>query len=143
SGDVFKPWDQRKLTSNQLQPILQQELARVAGARIVAFQPPPLPGAFGLPVQFIIQTTEPFTRLNDVAREFLDAATKSGMFIFIDTELKVDLPQSVVKIDRDKTAQLGLKMSRVVRALSSMMGGAYVSYFRPAERTYKVTRQVQ
>jgi len=143
SGDVFKPWDQRKLTSNQLQPMLQQELARVAGARIVAFQPPPLPGAFGLPVQFIIQTTEPFTRLNDVAREFLDAATKSGMFIFIDTDLKVDQPQSVVTIDRDKTAQLGLKMSDVGGALASMLGGGYVNYFSLAGRSYKVIPQVQ
>src|SRR5262249_53036802 len=67
--DVLKPWDQRKLTTVQLQPMLQQELAQVAGARIVAFQPPPLPGSFGLPVQFVIQTTDPFERLNEVARE--------------------------------------------------------------------------
>jgi len=123
-GDVFKPWDQRKLTTVQLQPMLQQELAEVAGARTVVFQPPPLPGSFGLPVQFVIQTTDPFERLNDVAHEFLDGAVKSGMFIFLDTDLKLDLPQAVVTIDRDKTAQLGLKMSDVGGNLAAMLGAA-------------------
>ena len=142
-GDVFTPWDKRKLTTNQLQPTLQQELAQVAGARIVAFQPPPLPGSFGLPIQFVIQTTDPFERLNEVAREFLDAATKSGMFIFIDTDLRFDLPQVVVNIDRDKTAQLGLRMSDVGGSLAAMLGGGYVNYFSLAGRSYKVIPQVQ
>jgi multidrug efflux pump len=142
-GDVFKPWDQRKLTSNALQPMLQQDLTKVAGARIVAFQPPPLPGSIGLPVQFVIQTTEPFERLNDVAQEFLNAATKSGMFIFLDTDLKLDLPQAEVTIDRDKTAQLGLKMSDVGTSLATMLGGGYVNYFSLAGRSYKVIPQVQ
>jgi multidrug efflux pump len=142
-GDVLKPWDQRTLTTNQLQPTLQQELTQVAGARIVAFQPPPLPGSFGLPVQFVIQTTDPFERLNDVAHEFLDAAVKSGMFIFLDTDLKLDLPQAVVTIDRDKTAQLGLKMSDVGSSLAAMLGGGYVNYFSLAGRSYKVIPQVQ
>jgi multidrug efflux pump len=142
-GDVYKPWDQRKLTTNQLQPVLQQDLAQVAGARIVAFQPPPLPGSFGLPIQFVIQTTEPFERLNEVAQEFLDAVVKSGMFIFIDTDLKLDLPQTVVTIDRDKTAQLGLKMSDVGGSLAAMLGGGYVNYFSLAGRSYKVIPQVQ
>ena len=42
---------------------------------------------------------------------------KSGMFMFFDTDLKYDLPQSVIEIDRDKAAQLGLTMSQVGTAL--------------------------
>ena len=62
-------------------------------------------------VQFVIVTTDPFERLNEVARQFLQQSLQSGMFIFLDTDLKIDNPQSTVAIDRDKTAQLGLKMS--------------------------------
>ncbi len=143
AGNVFKPWDQRKRTTNELQPVFQQELSHIAGARIVAFQPPPLPGSVGLPVQFVIQTTESFERLNDIAQEFLQEAVKSGMFIFLDADLKVDLPQSVVTIDRDKTAQLGLKMSDVGGSLAAMLGGGYVNYFSLSGRSYKVIPQVQ
>ena len=143
AGDVFTPWDQRQLTTKVLEPTLQRELGKIAGARTVAFQPPPLPGSMGLPVQFVIETTDPFERLNDVAREFLDAAVKSGMFIFLDTDLKLDLPQAVVTIDRDKTAQLGLRMSDVGASMAAMLGGAYVNYFSLSNRSYKVIPQVQ
>ncbi len=143
AGMVLKPWDERKSTTNQLQPILQQEVSQVAGERIVAFQPPPLPGSIGLPVQFVIGTTEPFQRLNEIAQQFLQDALKSGMFIFLDCDLKVDNPQVNVTIDRDKTAQLGLKMSDVGGALASLLGGGYVNYFSMSGRSYKVIPQVQ
>ncbi len=143
AGLVFKPWDQRKRTSNDIQPILQQQLGGIAGAKIVAFQPPPLPGAFGLPVQFILGTTQDFGRLNEVAQQFLQDALKSGLFIFLDSDLKIDQPQSTVEIDRDKTSQLGLKMSDVGAAMTSMLGGGYVNYFSIDGRSYKVIPQVQ
>jgi multidrug efflux pump len=143
AGIVLKPWDRRAMTSNQLQPIIQQEVARIAGAQVVAFQPPPLPGSNGLPVQFVINTTGAFEQLNEVAQTFLQEATKSGMFIFLNTDLKIDQPQSTVVIDRDKASQLGLRMSDIGSALSSMLGGGYVNYFGLDGRSYKVIPQVQ
>src|SRR5208282_900007 len=143
AGLVLKPWDQRKRTSNDIQPELQQKVNQIAGVKVVAFQPPPLPGSFGLPVQFVIGTTEPFGRLNEVSQQFLQQALASGMFIFLDSDLKVDNPQSTVVIDRDKTALLGLKMSDVGSALSAMLGGGYVNYFDLDGRSYKVIPQVQ
>jgi multidrug efflux pump len=143
AGMVFKPWDKRSQTTNAVQPVLQQEVSKIAGVRIAAFQPPSLPGSFGLPVQFVIVSTDPFERLNDVAQQFLQQAVASGMFIFLDCDLKFDNPQSDVTIDRDKTAQLGLKMSDVGGALSAMLGGGYVNYFSMSGRSYKVIPQVQ
>jgi multidrug efflux pump len=143
SGMVFKPWDQRTRTTNDLQPVLQQQLNKVAGVRIAAFQPPPLPGSIGLPVQFVITTTDPFERLNQISQQFLQQALRSGMFIFLDCDLKIDDPQSVISIDRDKTAQLGLKMSDVGSSLAAMLGGGYVNYFSISGRSYKVIPQVQ
>ena len=59
---------------------LQQNLNSVGGQKIVVFQLPSLPGASGLPVQFVIKTTEPALRLNEVSRAFLEEANASGMF---------------------------------------------------------------
>jgi multidrug efflux pump len=143
AGMVFKPWDRRTRTTTELQPVLQQELNKVAGVRVAAFQPPALPGSIGLPVQFVITTTDPFARLNDVAQQFLQQALQSGMFIFLDCDLKIDNPQSDITIDRDKTAQLGLKMSDVGGSLAAMLGGGYVNYFSISGRSYKVIPQVQ
>jgi multidrug efflux pump len=139
----MKSWDKRKKTTNNLQPVVQQELNKISGVRVVAFQPPPLPGSIGLPVQFVIGSTESFERLYDIAQKFLQQAQQSGNFIFLDCDLKIDNPQSNVSIDRDKTAQLGLKMSDVGGALASMLGGGYVNYFSMSGRSYKVIPQVQ
>jgi multidrug efflux pump len=65
------------------------------------------------------------------------------MFMFIDSDLKYDAPQSVIDIDRDKAAQLGLTMNQVGSALGSLLGGGYVNYFSMQTRSYKVIPQVE
>jgi multidrug efflux pump len=143
AGMVLKPWDERKRTTAQLQPQVQMDLGKIAGVRAVAFQPPPLPGSGrGLPVQFVIGTTEPFDRLNDISLALMGKAYASGMFAFLDTDLKIDRPQVTVVFDRDKAAQLGLTMRDLGSALGSMLGGNYVNYFSIAGRSYKVIPQV-
>ncbi|MCX7098211.1 MAG: efflux RND transporter permease subunit [Methylococcales bacterium] len=143
AGAVLKPWDQRTQTATQLQDVLQKELNTIAGVRVAAFQPPPLPGSSGLPVQFVIGTTESFGQLNTVTQQFMQEAQKSGMFVFMDTDLKYDQPQSQVDIDRDKTALLGLTLQDVGSSLASMLGGGYVNYFSMSGRSYKVIPQIQ
>ncbi len=144
AGLVLKPWDERKRTTKVLQPEIQNRLGEIAGANAVIFQPPPLPGTgHGLPVQFVIGTTESFPRLNDVSQIFLDKARLSGMFMYVDTDLKIDKPQTIVELDRDKMAQMGLTMQDVGSSLASMLGGGYVNYFSMSGRSYKVIPQVK
>jgi len=143
AGMVMKPWDERRRTTMDLQPVVQQQLGDIAGVRAVAFQRPPLPGGGrGLPVQFVIGTTDSYERLNDVSEALMDRARASGLFMFVDSDLKFDKPQTTVVIDRDKAAQLGLTMADVGGALGSMLGGNYVNYFSLAGRSYKVIPQV-
>jgi multidrug efflux pump len=141
-GLVLTPLAERP-SATEIQQTLQRSLGAIAGQKFVVFQLPSLPGASGLPVQFAIKTTEPALRLNEVSRAFLDEVHKSGMFMFIDTDLKYDLPQSVIEIDRDKAAQLGLTMSQVGASLGSLLGGGYVNYFSMQTRSYRVIPQVQ
>uniref|UniRef100_UPI0015C6189F efflux RND transporter permease subunit n=1 Tax=Crenothrix polyspora TaxID=360316 RepID=UPI0015C6189F len=143
AGVVLKPWDQRLQTSNQLQPIIQEEMNQIAGVSVAAFQPPPLPGSSGLPAQFVIGSTETFEQLHTVAQQFMQEVQASGMFIFLDTDLKYDQPQAHVEIDRDKAALLGLTMQDIGSSLSSMLGGGYVNYFSMSGRSYKVIPQAQ
>lgn len=143
SGMVLKPWDERVTTSNQLMPIVQQELNAIAGVRVAAFQRPPLPGSSGLPVQFVIGGNDTFSKLNEVAQTFMQAAQQTGLFIFLDNDLKYDQPQAEIIIDRDKAALLGLSMQEVGTSLAAMLGGGYVNYFSLDGRSYKVIPQVQ
>src|SRR6266436_8165236 len=103
-GVMFKPWNQRARTADQIQEELQNKWNAIAGARIGVFQFPSLPGAFGLPVQFVITTTEAFDRLNEVATTVVDKANASHMFWFVDSDLKIDKPQTTLAVDRDLIA---------------------------------------
>lgn len=143
AGVVLKPWDDRKRSAMEIQTQVQGDLSKLAGVNAVAFQPPPLPGSRGMPVQFVLKTTESFEKLQQVSEAFLEKAQASGQFMFIDTDLKIDLPQTTVQIDRDKAAQLGLDMSDIGGALSSMLSGGYVNYFSFEGRSYKVIPQVE
>jgi multidrug efflux pump len=142
-GFVMKPWDQRQRSSTQLQQELQVKWGALAGGRVAAFQFPSLPGTQGLPVQFVLTTTEPVANLNEVASAVVDRARKSGLFFFVDADLKLDKPQSSLILDHDKTASLGMTEMDVGNSLGSALGGGYVNYFSIGGRSYKVIPQVR
>jgi multidrug efflux pump len=141
---ILKPWNERDRSTADIVVELQKAYNNIAGARVAIFAPPSLPGGgSGLPVQFVIKTTEPYSNLNEVAQNFMDKAQASGQFYFIDNDLKYDKPQTTVIVDRDKAATMGLSMSDIGNALGSMLGGGYVNYFSIDGRAYKVMPQVQ
>lgn len=143
-GMVLKPWDERTRTSNQLQPIIQRQLSKIAGAKGAVFQPPSLPGGgSGLPIQFVIKTTDDFYRLNDVTQNVISAATASGLYLYIDPDLKIDQEQTTVEINRDIASELGLNMADVGNVISSALSQGYINYFSYDGRSYQVIPQMQ
>lgn len=142
-GMVLKPWDERKRTSNQLQPLIQNQLNQITGAKIAAFQLPSLPGGgSGLPIQFVINTTENFSNLNEVLNSVLTKARESGLFAYIDPDLKIDKMQTSIVIDRDKASDLGLNMQDVGNVLISALSQGYINYFDYSGRSYQVIPQM-
>lgn len=141
-GMGLKPWDQRKRTSNQLQPLVQDKLSQLTGANIAVFQLPPLPGARGVPIQFVIKSTDPFNQMNEVSEALKNKALETGMFAYIDTDLKIDKAQTSIILDRDKASQLGLTMQDVSNNLGSALSQGYINYFNFAGRSYQVIPQM-
>ncbi|WP_414662207.1 efflux RND transporter permease subunit [Horticoccus sp. 23ND18S-11] len=142
-GWRLKPWSQRKRGAGALLIDVQRKVASVAGVNTAAFQRPALPGSTGgLPVQFVIGSTEAPQRVAEVANGLLQQAMTSGLFMFGDTNLKFDQPQVDIVIDREKAAALGVNMQQISADLGSMLGGGYVSRFAIDGRAYKIIPQV-
>lgn len=142
-GMMLKPWDQRTRTTNEIQPELQPQLNQISGAKIAAFQLPSLPGGgSGLPIQFVVQTTKTFEELNILVQKIVEQARQSGIFLYIDPDLKIDKAQATVEINRDKVAEFGLTMQDVGNALASALSEGYINYFNYAGRSYQVIPQV-
>lgn len=142
AGVILKPYDQRSRSASQIQGELQAGWNKIAGVNIAAFQFPPLPGASGLPVQFVISTTQPFQNLNTVVQAVLQKARADNKFYFVDADLKIDQPQANLVVDNDKLASLGLTKQQVAGALGAALGGGYVNYFTIDGRAYQVIPQV-
>ncbi len=142
-GMVLKPWDKRKRTTNQLQPLIQQQVGHIAGGQVVAFQPPALPGGgAGLPLQFVIESTTPLSQMNKVADEILSQARKTGAFQVLNDDLFYNMQFGDIKLQRDKIAEFGLTMQDVGNAISSALSENYLNYFDYMGRSYQVIPQM-
>ncbi len=143
TGMRLSTWSERERSSMDLLPMIQGGLGSIAGLKTAAFLPPALPGTGGgLPVQFVVTSTDPPERLKDVSDALFMKAMTSGKFIYGDNDLKFDQPLVDIDIDREKAAALGVNMQTIGADLGSMLGGGYVNRFSVQGRSYKVIPQV-
>ncbi len=143
AGMILKPWAERERSAKQIQPLAQGELSKVTGINVFLVSPPALPGSTGgLPVQMVISSSGDYRTIFDAIERIKEEATKSGMFIVSDTDLKYDSPVVRLKIDRSKAADLGLSMQAVADTLKVLVGGNYINRFNLNGRSYEVIPQV-
>ncbi|MCA9182528.1 MAG: efflux RND transporter permease subunit, partial [Planctomycetales bacterium] len=103
---------------------------------------PPLPGAGQYDVELVIKSDDPPARLAEQASRIAHKASEAGLFMFVDTDLKLDLPQARVNVDREKVADLGMDLAVVAQELGVLLGGGYVNRFNYFNRSYQVIPQL-
>src|SRR6185295_3179921 len=103
---------------------------------------PPLPTPGQFDVELIVQSSGELEQLLETTQAVLNAGWQSGKFLYVDTDLKIDLPQARVVLDRERLADLGLDLATVGRELGTKLGGAYVNRFNYFDRSYKVIPQL-
>jgi hydrophobe/amphiphile efflux-1 (HAE1) family protein len=141
-GLLLAPWGERKRSQKEIMEALQPKLAAVTGAEILAFGLPSLPGSTGgPPVQFVIKTIADYRQLVGVMAGIEAAARESGLFLFVSSDLKFDLPQIDFKIDAGKANRLGISMRDIGISLATLLGGNYVNRFSLQGRSYQVIPQ--
>jgi multidrug efflux pump len=142
-GMVLKPWSQRKKTAQQLLVESSGPLSKIAGVRVIPLTPPPLPGGGNFPVDFAIVSAAEPEQVSQLAEKIVQKAMASGLFIYADTDVKFDQPQTEVVFDRDKLRSQGVDLSQAGADLSTMLGGNYVNRFSIQGRSYKVIPQIR
>lgn len=143
SGMLLKPWSERSRSSLDLEGEAWGKMSAIPGLRIIVTTPPPLPGGSDFPIELVISSTADPSEILEFAQKLVAAAFASGRFMFADTDLKFDLPQSEIVLDRDKIATLGMDLKEVGTALGVISGGNYVNRFNIQGRSYKVIPQVK
>lgn len=143
AGLVFKPWSERKRTAKEIQPLAQNEFNKIAGIKAFIFSLPDLPtGNDGMPVQFVIKTTDDYKTLYKVAEELRMRALKSGLFMVANSDLNFEKPQLETHIDALKASNMGISMQQIGDTLGTLLGGNYINRFSIEGRSYKIIPQL-
>ncbi len=135
-------WDKRERTTEPIQQEVFMKLMAIDEVLSVAARPPPLPGAGQFDVEMMITSGDEAPEMAPVIGQMIGAAYQSGKFIYVDSDLKIDLPQTRIEIDRKKVADMGLDLADVGQDLAVLLSGGYVNRFNYAGRSYKVIPQV-
>ena len=142
-GIVLKDWEERDRDSQAIQTELNARIKNLTGIRATVFQQSALPATSkGLPVQMVIRSSNDFSAIYKTMEHIKGAAWKSGLFVYVDSDLAFDSPEARVTIDRDKACEMGVSMSQIADTLALMVGENYVNRFNFYDRSYDVITQV-
>lgn len=137
-GVEFVDSKQRSESVQELLPQAYGLLAGIPGVRAFPVLPAALPSAGNFDVELMLISTDQPQQMQVYAEKIVAAAFASGHFLFADSDLKIDLPQVQLRLDRERLADLGLQLEQVNQQLSTLLSSAYVNRFNLEGRAYKV-----
>jgi multidrug efflux pump len=141
-GLVAKDWKTRARSTEEMYGEVFGAVSQVPGLRVFPRLDPPLPTPGQYDVELVLQSDAPPEQVLEMVGGVVGAGWQSGKFLYVDTDLKIDLPEARVVLDREQVADLGLDLAGVGRELGTLLGGAYVNRFNFYDRSYKVIPQI-
>ena len=141
-GFVARDWRERERSTAEMYGEVYGAVSQVPGLRVFPRLDPPLPTPGQYDVELVLGSDLPPEQMLETVGAVVGAGWASGKFLYVDTDLKIDLPQATVQVDRERVADLGLDLASVGRELGAMLGGGYVNRFNWHDRSYKVIPQI-
>ncbi|MES2998299.1 MAG: efflux RND transporter permease subunit [Pseudomonadota bacterium] len=141
---VLKPWNERHASSEKLIQSLFKRYWGITGLQAFPFAPPALPGSTGhAPLMFVLKTTESYTTLDALAKKLQRAVAQHNPHILgLQSNLKMDLSQVNIDIDKNKAISLGISMEAIANSLNILIGQPQGSVFNWNGRSYQVIPQL-
>ncbi len=141
-GVIMKDWHERDRSTQEMIGQVSSIASEVAGVQPLPILVPSLPVAGNFDVELVVKSDLPPEQLAELAQEIKLKASKSGKFLYVDTDLRFDLPQARINIDRNRVADLKLDLAAIAQDLGVFLGGAYVNRFDFFSRSYQVIPQL-
>src|SRR5260221_13328 len=146
----FKPWEERKASSESVASLVRTLMGRLNGqikdANVLVLNPPPIQGlGTGGGFTFVLQNRAgaDTAQLSQVLQGLLADARKRPEIGFVYSGFDPRIPQIEYQVDRDKVKALGVPLSEVFFSLQTFLGSFYVNDFNLFGRTYKVQAQAE
>jgi len=145
-GVITHDWHERqKLGQRSTAGMIKETFglaSLVPGLKPLPILIPPLPVASNFDVEMVLKSDLPVEGLEEIGIAISRQAEDSNKFMFVDIDLKIDLPQAQVFIDRERVADLNLDLAGIAQELGVLLGGGYVNRFNYFNRSYQVIPQL-
>jgi multidrug efflux pump len=139
----LKPPSERGRSQAQIAEQVTRDMANFTGVRAFPTQPPTIGDRrAGQPVAFVLQAPN-FESMVEILPKFLEAASKSPKLRQVDADLKVNRPEGVIAINRQRAAELGVSVQEIARTLEFAYSGRRFGYFLKNGKQYQVIAQMQ
>ncbi|MBW1884180.1 MAG: efflux RND transporter permease subunit [Deltaproteobacteria bacterium] len=132
----------RDRTVMELMPEIQSSLASIPGIRAFTFSPSALGGFSSAPIEITV-TGRDLYELARIADEIERRASETGKFNRVQADLVLNKPQLEIKVDRERSGDLGMSMEDIATTLRVMLGGQAISTFKVDGETYDVIVQLR
>ncbi|MFA5632889.1 MAG: efflux RND transporter permease subunit [Porticoccaceae bacterium] len=142
-GIDFVDIDDREQSVQEMLPQVYATASQVTGLRVFPILFPALPSAGQFDVEMVVQSSESPRLMKPYADQLLEAAQRSGHFMFVDTDLKIDMPEVRFILDRERIADLGMDLNTVGQQLGVLLSGNYVNRFDMNGKAYQVIPMVK
>ena len=140
----LKDWSARDRSSRDIAADLAPKMsAQMPGVMAFLINPPSLGQSFRNPaVQFVVQGNS-YDELDKVVNALVAKARAFPGLSNVDSDLKLNKPQLLVEIDRDKASTLGVQVETIGRTLETLLGGRQVTRFKREGKQYDVIVQLE
>jgi len=144
SGSIFVRLvdkKERRLGQPQIMKELRRDLAAIPGVLAFPANISPIGGMRGEPLQFAIVGPE-LSKLDELTAVMTSRLGQVQGIAKLDKDLKLNLPQVQVVLDRERAAQLGISAVDIAQTLSLMTGGVNIAEFKEKSQRYDIRLQV-
>jgi HAE1 family hydrophobic/amphiphilic exporter-1 len=133
---------ERKLGQSQLMKELRRELNQIPGIQAFPANISPIGGQRGEPLQFAILGPD-LLKIDELSSQMVARLGQIEGIAKLDKDLKLNLPEVRLLIDRERAAQLGISAADVAQTLNTMTGGVDIAEFREGSQRYDIRLQVE
>ncbi|MBN2568293.1 MAG: efflux RND transporter permease subunit, partial [Deltaproteobacteria bacterium] len=137
------PWEDRQRKQQEIVKSIFPQVLSVPGVLAFPINPPSLGRSFlGQPIEYVIQGND-YESLFNVSQKILTQAKKIPGVINLDSDLKLNKPELLVEIDRNRANDLGISVRNVATTLQVLLGGMDFAQFEEAGEQYDVMVQLE
>ncbi len=135
-------WSERSRNTQEIARAMAPQLADLPGVNVFAITPPSLGQGFReRPVNFVIVSNDSYDNLALVSQRMLAEMAANPGFVQPDSDLRLNKPEILLDVDRDRAADAGVAVDQVARTIETMLGGRTVTRYKREADQYDVIVQ--